>query len=144
MRQVLFLCTGNFYRSRFAEAVFNHLAVEAGLDWRATSRGLRLTAANVGPISPYTVAALTARGILLAEPERDPLAVAPSDLAGADLIVAVSDDEHRPMVVATVPDWADHITYWRVEDLHLTPADDALAALDLAVHRLVDDLRQSQ
>jgi len=29
MKTVLFLCTGNFYRSRFAEEVFNHLSPRA-------------------------------------------------------------------------------------------------------------------
>ena len=38
--RVLFVCTGNYYRSRFAEAVFNHLAAARGLPWRAVSRGL--------------------------------------------------------------------------------------------------------
>jgi protein-tyrosine phosphatase len=29
---MLFLCTGNYYRSRFAELLFNHLAKQRGLD----------------------------------------------------------------------------------------------------------------
>ncbi len=37
---VLFLCTGNYYRSRFAEALFNAVAGKMGLPWKATSRGL--------------------------------------------------------------------------------------------------------
>ena len=37
---VLFLCTGNYYRSRFAEMLFNHLAVESQLNWKADSRGI--------------------------------------------------------------------------------------------------------
>lgn len=41
-RTILFLCTGNYYRSRHAEAVFNHHAAAVGLGWRATSRGLAL------------------------------------------------------------------------------------------------------
>jgi len=40
-RTVLFLCTGNYYRSRHAEAVFNHHAERLGLGWRAVSRGSR-------------------------------------------------------------------------------------------------------
>jgi hypothetical protein len=39
-KTVLFLCTGNYYRSRFAEALFNSVAGKMGLPWRASSRGL--------------------------------------------------------------------------------------------------------
>ncbi len=39
---VLFLCAGDYYRSRFAECLFNSVAGKVGLPWRATSRGLAL------------------------------------------------------------------------------------------------------
>ena len=42
MREILFLCTGNYYRSRFAEVLFNHLARESGVKAHAASRGLRV------------------------------------------------------------------------------------------------------
>jgi protein-tyrosine phosphatase len=142
-RQLLFLCTGNYYRSRFAEALFNALATEAGLPWRADSRGLALSPANVGPISSLALAGLTARGLTPGEPARHPLPATEADLAAADLIVAVSEAEHRPLVTRTLPDWAGRVTYWRVEDLHLTPADEALTALDAAVRRLVAQLDQA-
>ena len=50
---LLFVCTGNYYRSRFAEHLFNALAAQAGLPWRAESRGLAIEfgAHNVGPMS---------------------------------------------------------------------------------------------
>ena len=38
MQTVLFLCTGNYYRSRFAEELFNHRAARDGLSWVAQSR----------------------------------------------------------------------------------------------------------
>ena len=38
VKTVLFLCTGNYYRSRFAEELFNHHAERAGDDWIAQSR----------------------------------------------------------------------------------------------------------
>jgi protein-tyrosine phosphatase len=42
---VLFLCTGNYYRSRFAEMYLNDLAGRAGIDWSADSRALNISAA---------------------------------------------------------------------------------------------------
>ncbi len=40
-KTVVFVCTGNFYRSRFSEYLFNALAKTSGLYWNATSRGLK-------------------------------------------------------------------------------------------------------
>jgi protein-tyrosine phosphatase len=39
-RRVLFLCTGNYYRSRYAEEVFHHNARQEGLARVAVSRGV--------------------------------------------------------------------------------------------------------
>ncbi|MDZ7693782.1 MAG: hypothetical protein U5K69_22130 [Balneolaceae bacterium] len=41
MNNVLFICTGNYYRSRMAEELFLFWADETDLDWRAESAGLR-------------------------------------------------------------------------------------------------------
>ena len=91
---VLFLCTGNYYRSRTAEAVFNHEAVEAGVPLWADSRGLRLNAGNKGPISKYAVAWLQAHRIPF-DGERHPKDVSTNDLAGARWVIAVDESEHR-------------------------------------------------
>ena len=63
--RVLFLCTGNYYRSRYAEQVFNHRAGLEGLDWLSFSRAVAesLSPENVGPISRYALEALQAKGI---------------------------------------------------------------------------------
>src|SRR5947209_4616021 len=59
-KNVLFLCTGNYYRSRFAEAFFNARAPKADVPWRAASRGLaiELGVNNPGPMSAAAVARL--------------------------------------------------------------------------------------
>lgn len=40
MKKILFVCTGNTCRSPMAEVIFNALAAEKGLDWRADSAGV--------------------------------------------------------------------------------------------------------
>jgi protein-tyrosine phosphatase len=54
---VLFLCTGNYYRSRYAEILFNSVAGRMSLPWKASSRGLALERGvnNVGPIAASAV-----------------------------------------------------------------------------------------
>src|SRR5215217_5371243 len=64
-RQILFVCTANVCRSPMAEAIFNALAEERGLLWRAESAGV---AALVDEdITPNARAALDEVGIYTGE-----------------------------------------------------------------------------
>jgi protein-tyrosine-phosphatase len=92
---VLFVCTGNYYRSRFAELLFNSSARRERLGWQAISRGLELNVQNVGPISPHVCSGLRARGVELEYAGlRSPLPLALGDLLSADRVVALKRDEH--------------------------------------------------
>ena len=108
MKTILFLCTGNYYRSRFAEELFNHHAELAGLDWVAQSRGLALErgAHNVGPISPFALHALKEMVITPRGADRFPRHCTVDDLSGADFLVAVKEAEHRPLMREDVEDVA--------------------------------------
>lgn len=141
-RIVLFLCTGNYYRSRYAEILFNHLARERRLHWLAESRGLDLALGvnNVGPLSPHTRLACRVRGLPLPEPLRDPLALCEQDLRRAGLVIALKEAEHRPYLSRLFPAWADRVRYWHVHDLDRAPADDALAEVERLVTTLVAEL----
>jgi protein-tyrosine-phosphatase len=141
-RQILFLCSGNYYRSRFAELVFNHLAERAGLDWRATSRALVLEqgACNVGPISVHTREAAAARGIALAEPVRFPVQCSESDLSAADRVIAMKEAEHRKMLTRKFPRWPDKVEYWHIHDLDAATPAVALAEIEDKVTALVGSL----
>jgi protein-tyrosine phosphatase len=136
---VLFLCTGNYYRSRHAEEVFNHLAAEAGLPWQATSRGLALEFGvnNVGPMSRATQARLTALSIPHGPDLRMPLPVTEHDLAEAELVVALKELEHRPLLTERFPAWADRVEYWAVHDVDFAPPDVALPEIEDRVRALV-------
>ena len=119
-RTVLFLCTGNYYRSRYAEILFNSVAGRMGLPWRAVSRALALErgAGNLGPMAKSAVEALVAMGIPKSSDfTRVPLAVTQDDLVKASKIVALKDDEHRPLFAERFPDWTDKVEFWKVDDV---------------------------
>jgi protein-tyrosine phosphatase len=140
MPTVLFLCSGNYYRSRFAETFFNWLAPQRELDWRAESRGFRLSPGNVGPISLHAVDGLQARGIAVPEPRRFPLAVDERDFDSFDLVIAVKEAEHRPKMLERFPHWADRIEYWHIHDLDFAEPDVALTELEEKVRGLIERL----
>src|SRR5581483_5763807 len=130
-RTVLFLCTGNYYRSRFAEVLFNSVADRMGLPWRASSRGLALErgANNVGPMAVAAVKALETLGVRAAEAvARLPAQVTPDDLERAERIVALKQDEHLPLLQERFPTWAEKVEFWHIDD---TP--DALALIEREV-----------
>src|SRR5262245_2195241 len=82
-RHLLFICTGNYYRSRYAELWFTARGAALAADWRAESRGFRLSSANVGPIAPCVLERLTARAVPHPPASRFPLQLREHDLLGA-------------------------------------------------------------
>lgn len=138
-QSVLFICTGNYYRSRYAEIYFNHLASKTDLNWFAHSRGLEASAGrNIGPISTFALERLTRQGILLDEPIRFPMQLEEKDLQTAGLIIAVHRVEHQPMMKKYFPAWAERVTYWDVADLDVTDSESALDAIERSVNLLIE------
>lgn len=138
---VLFLCTGNYYRSRYAEHLFNHHASEGQLPWRAFSRGLatHLVSEFAGPISPYALEALAARGVKGIQ-VRSPIPLVEQDLAAAQHIVALKHKEHHPLIRKKFPRWIDRVEYWHVDDVDEASPDEALPQIDAAVLELLKRL----
>ncbi len=127
IRNVLFLCTGNVDRSRFAEALFRHASWTRRLGWVALSRGLAgdfRTLRPDGPLSPHAVTGLHRRGIAVPEPIRPPRAAHVHDLRSAHHIVAIDEHEHRPLIEARFPAHAHRVEYWDVPDIdHADPIE---------------------
>ena len=143
MKTVLFICTGNYYRSRFAEIYFNYLATKESLNWHADSRGLMVgIARNIGEISPFAVEKLRELEVVLPAPHRFPLQLSEKDLQSADLIIALDGDEHRAMIIRLFPKWLEKIELWSVPDVHLIAPEIALPKIKIEVEDLVLRLRQ--
>jgi protein-tyrosine phosphatase len=142
MNTVLFLCSGNYYRSRFAEHLFNWLAEHSRMPWRAESRGLAVgMAGNIGAISQFAVEGLRTRGVALSGHWRLPQQVSEADFVGAAMVIAVKEAEHRPAMAKLFPHWAHRIQYWQIDDLDCAEAEQALALLEKEVQTLLIRLR---
>ncbi|WP_309397217.1 low molecular weight phosphatase family protein [Cerasicoccus maritimus] len=140
-RRVLFICTGNYYRSRFAEGLFNHLASERNLPWWAYSRGLNINwIIDNSQISPFTAQALRERNIDFSHTGSRRMPLSGIDLRSADRIVALKRDEHYPMLVHQFPGWEKRVEYWTVHDVDLATPEMALAEIEGHVRHLLDEL----
>ncbi|AKG20890.1 arsenate-mycothiol transferase ArsC [Calothrix sp. 336/3] len=145
MQKILFLCTGNYYRSRFSEHLFNHFAAQHELNWRADSRALALERGinNVGAISRYALLELKLRGISITPEERYPQQVQEEDFQTANLAIALDEEEHRPLMIERFPEWVNQIDYWLVHDAHITLPPLALKQIEKNILQLVDRLQDS-
>lgn len=136
---VLFVCTGNYYRSRYAELYFNAVA-PPHLDWRAISRGFDPSPLNPGPIAACVLQRLRERGLQAPVQPTYPRRVTEADLHDAQRIIALDEDEHRSYVEHWFPAWCSCIAFWHVPDLHLMPAEEALDLIEFNVEALIREL----
>jgi len=143
MKKILFLCTGNYYRSRFAEEYFNALVETKKLDWKAYSKGLSQNMPsnnNPGPISVHALEALDNRKIKGKSLRRYPRPVIESDFMDYDRIIALSEAEHRPMLEERFDQHLDKVAFFEVGDLPLEEPKEAMNKVALYIETLIDKL----
>lgn len=138
MSQVLFICTGNYYRSRYAEIIFNHTATEYGLDWTSFSRGFQ-ESTREAPISHNALDRLHSRNVLTSQ-IRYPIKLSPSDLALAHRIILMDEQEHKPMLESQFTEWSDYVEYWNIQDVEFEAPASALDRLEKKVDLLISNL----
>jgi protein-tyrosine phosphatase len=138
-KKVLFICTGNFYRSRFAEAVFNFHADQRKLPWQAYSRGLAIHWAD-GFLSPFTEAALSQRQIPVSYTGPGRIQLTENDLESADLCIALDRAEHLEMMEQQFPHWTQRVQYWEVPDMPTALPEEALPSIESQILHLLDRL----
>jgi protein-tyrosine phosphatase len=140
-RRVLFICTGNYYRSRFAEAVFNYNSEQRQIPWTAFSRGLAVHLVD-GHLSTYTTEALQTRQIELRHTGAGRIQLSEDDLLRSNHRIAMDRLEHFRMMMNQFPTWADQIDYWDVSDFPLRSSIHALPEIELKVIQLLEKVSQ--
>ena len=141
MQKLLFLCSGNYYRSRFAEEYFNHLAETKDLNWKAFSKGLSQNMPspnNPGSISKHAIEALEERNINGKELKRYPKPIKENDFIKYDKIIALSENEHRPMLEARFNHHCRTVGFFEVGDLPLEEPKEAMNKISTLVDALVE------
>jgi protein-tyrosine phosphatase len=138
-QRLLFICTGNFYRSRFAEAIFNHHAEQRRIAWTAFSRGLAIHLAE-GYLSSFAAEALKARQIGLRHTGLSRMQLIETDLDNSTRRIALDRSEHFTMMAKLFPGWENRIEYWEVPDLPYRSAEQALPEIERKVIQLLDEV----
>ena len=123
VNQVIFICTGNYYRSRLSEELFNFYVQETDLNWEATSRGL-VDAGGLSGISPHAFHYLDRKGLSPnVDPTRNPTPLRVSDLEEANLLIALNREEHEPMLrekfgqIPKILEQKNRLRFWNVCDV---------------------------
>ena len=122
-KKVLFVCTGNWYRSRLAEVLFNHYAAQHSSTWEADSRGLSENSRMKG-MSPSALRYLAQIGFEGAESYAcEPQPIRVEDMESFDLIIGMNRKEHEPMMktrygqMAKIYEQKGKLRYWNVFDV---------------------------
>ena len=130
--KILFLCTANYYRSRFAELYTQHLSDRWGLEVTADSAGLEMAKwreHNRGNLSPHAIGALESAGIEIKKPFREPKQFVPSTVSEGVRAIALCEREHRPMLLRDFPEMLDLTEFWTVEDVEFESPTEALGRI---------------
>ena len=163
VRQVCFVCTGNLYRSKYAEGLFNKMCIDGNNNnLRAFSRGLA-----VQPTSQYTHGELFTTPIRLALESYKRISeggipfclIGPTnvmlseyDCESSDIIVLMNKDEHMPKFTDRFPSHVDKLQCYEFGDKGYPPEngydgpemepEEALDAIEVLVSQLYKDLQK--
>lgn len=111
--KILFVCTGNAYRSPVAEALLKHLNPNVEAD-----------SAGISPAIPISE---DASKFLMRESAQKHLKTSPESLSqkvleSYDLIVAM-ETRHKEVIVSRCPQCADKIVVWSIPDPYFLPPE---------------------
>ena len=117
MNRVLFVCTANIHRSRFAEEVFNHFSEKNNKGATAFSAGLRVGDYNFRKIYHPALDNLEKFNILPKRAEELSVHIKNIDLDQFDRLICMDKNEHKPMIQSDSQLSAFKFEYWDITDM---------------------------
>ena len=141
MNNILFVCTGNIFRSRFAEEVFNHLCKINGVDATAFSAGLQVGRYKQRKIYWPAMNELERLKIEPLRSNEDSVHINDIDVSIYDQIICMDEEEHKPMVRSNERLSGFTFQYWNIVDMPKVPSDISLPKCYKKVESLIDQLK---
>jgi protein-tyrosine phosphatase len=92
-------------------------------------------------MSRFALEALEAKAIVPEGAERHPQLCSMADFDHAELIIALNEAEHRPIIEHRFPEVARIVTYWHVDDIAFAHPSTALARIDGHMRELISTLQ---
>ena len=138
--KVLFVCTANIHRSRFAEEVFNHLAKKGDSVHQAFSAGLRVGDYSFRTIYYPALDNLKKFNITPHRPSAHSMHIDDVDLSEYGRIICMDEGEHKPMVLANPNLKNDLFEYWNIIDEPKVKSELSLPKCFQRVESLLSDL----
>lgn len=91
-------------------------------------------------MSSYTADHLARLAISVEDYLRFPQDLSQHDLESAQLVVAVKETEHRPLMSQRFPQFVEKVEFWEVHDIDCAQPDEALPHLEREVTKLLNRL----
>ena len=114
---VLFVCDGNYYRSRFAAAYLKYKANRLHLPLTVTSRGVKTYVHRGKTVSPLALKELQRRGIPADYAAGVPTPLTNDDLRNADRIIAMTRaSQESAMRQLSTGQSMPKTEYWEIDD----------------------------
>ncbi len=141
MHNILFVCTANIFRSRFAEEVFNCLVIKQRIPAKAFSAGLKVGEYHVRKIYRPALEQLTKFNIKPKRPNELSVHINEVQLSKYDQLICMDEAEHKPMVLSNSKLNDINFEYWDIIDEPKVQSDVSLPICFSKVKELVDDLK---
>ena len=140
--KVLFVCTQNIHRSRFAEEVFNYLAKKSNSKHQAFSAGFRVGDYSFRTIYYPALDNLKKLNIAPLRPNDFSKHIDDVDLSEYDRIICMDEGEHKPKVLANPSLQNDLFEYWNIIDEPKVKSEISLPKCYQKVDNLLRDIDQ--